>query len=129
MLKDPYYEVRVAALNFLTKNSSANDFKEYKNQVLPMLKNATFEEKLACLRLLAKVGSADEMTFLEPLYLTSNTLIREELLELLYSFYRRKIIIAEQLKDHINRVLITSNNLRPDFKLKAIIKKIYREIE
>ncbi|MCP5046656.1 MAG: murein biosynthesis integral membrane protein MurJ, partial [bacterium] len=129
MLADPYYEVRAATLYYLSKNSSAKDYLEYKATVHRCLHKGSLEEKLACLKLIAKIGSKEELESMEPLYLGSNSLIREELLELLYGFYRRKLLAAEELKEHIGRILITSNNLNPEFKLKSIVKKIYKEIE
>jgi murein biosynthesis integral membrane protein MurJ/undecaprenyldiphospho-muramoylpentapeptide beta-N-acetylglucosaminyltransferase len=129
LLNDSYYEVRVAALNFLSKNSTASDFNEYKDILHNRMKKATIEEKIASLKLIARIGDKEEIEYLEGLYLGSNSLIREELLELLHSFYRRKLLTADQLKEHIGKVLITSNNMSPEFKLKSIIKKIYKEIE
>jgi len=129
LLLDSYYEVRVAALQFLVKNSTANDFTEYKEIIHQKLKRSSLEEKLACLKLIAKIGDKKELDFLSYLYLRSNSLVREELLELLHSFYRRKLITADELREHIGKILITSNNLSPEFKLKLIIKKIYKEIE
>ena len=55
--------------------------------------------------------------------------IREELLELIYLFYRRNLISAEDTKNYITRVLITSNNMQAEFKLKKIINKILKELE
>jgi hypothetical protein len=93
------------------------------------MKRANIEEKLAMLRLIARAGGIDELKFLENFYLSSNSLVREELLQLIYSFYRRKLLTADETREEVHKVLITSNNLSPEFKLKAIIKKIYKEIE
>jgi UDP-N-acetylglucosamine--N-acetylmuramyl-(pentapeptide) pyrophosphoryl-undecaprenol N-acetylglucosamine transferase len=129
LLSDPYYEVRVAALVYLAKNCTSGDYIEFKDKIRQMLKKATIEEKLACLKLIARLGDKNEIVYLEELYLGSNSLIREELLELLHSFYRRKLIDADELREQIGKILITSNNLSPEFRLKSIIKKIYKEIE
>jgi len=131
MLSDSYYEVRAAALQFLARSSTGNDYNEYKNILYRRikLKKSTLEEQLACLKLIAKVGGKEELDLLQDFYLSSNSLVREEFLELLYSFFRRKLLSAEETREHIGRILITSNNLNPGFKLKSIIKKIYKEIE
>lgn len=129
LLRDTYYEVRVAAMAYLTKNCTAADYVEIKDTARHWLKRATLEEKVAALKLIAKVGDKEDIAFMKPLYLSGNSLIREELLETFYGLYRRKLIDADDLRDHIASILITSNNLSPEFKLKSIIKKIYKEIE
>jgi hypothetical protein len=131
LLEDPYYEVRVAAILYLAKCGTANDYNEYKELLHQRLKKRTFtiEEQLAWLKLVAKLGSKDELNLLRDFYLSSNSLIREELLELLYNFYRRKLLSVDELRDQVGKILITSNHLSPEFKLKSIIKKIYKEIE
>jgi len=131
LLEDPYYEVRVAAILYLAKCGTANDYNEYKELLHQRLKKrtCTIEEQLAWLKLAAKLGSKDELNLLSDFYLSSNSLIREELLELLYNFHRRKLLSTDELKDQVGKILITSNHLNPEFKLKSIIKKIYKEIE
>lgn len=129
LLRDPYYEVRAASLDLLSKNSSVKDYDDYKDILREILKKSSLEEKLSCLKLLAKIGNKDDMAFFDGFYLNSNSLIREELLRLIYTFYRRKILTAEEAKENVGRVLITSNNLSPEFELKNVIKKIYKEIE
>lgn len=129
LMTDGYYETRVAALNFLGGSSTPADFAAYKELVHRRLKRAPMEEKLALVRLIAKIGDMDELKLLEHLFLSSNSLVREELLQLIHNFYRRNLISGEETKELIQRVLITSNNMQPEFKLKSIIKKIYKEIE
>jgi murein biosynthesis integral membrane protein MurJ/undecaprenyldiphospho-muramoylpentapeptide beta-N-acetylglucosaminyltransferase len=131
LLTDSYYEVRAAAISYLAKCSSASDYQEYKEMLHHRLKKKKFsiEEQLAWLKLVAKWGAKEELDFLQNFYLCSNSLVREELLELLYGFYRRKLLSTDELKDQVGKILITSNHLNPEFKLKAIIKKIYKEIE
>jgi hypothetical protein len=131
MLDDSYYEVRVAAIDYLGRCGAARDYHEFKDRVHQRLKSrkATIEERLACLRLIAKMGDKEELDTLEEFFLDSNSLVREELLELLYGFYRRKLLSADELRQFIGKILITSNNMNPEFKLKTIIKKIYKEIE
>lgn len=131
LLEDPYYEVRVAAILYLAKCGTANDYNDYKELILQRLKKRTFtiEEKLAWLKLVAKLGSKDELKLLQDFYLSSNSLIREELLELFYNLYRRKLLSVDELRVQVGKILITSNHLNPEFKLKSIIKKIYKEIE
>ncbi len=129
LLDDPYYEVRVAALNYLTRYSSSRDYGEYKNIIREKFRKSTLEEKLACIKLLAKIGDREVIEYVKDYYLSSNSLLREEILELIYSFYRRKLLSAAEIRDYIGKVLITSNNLTPEFNLKAIIERIYKEIE
>jgi hypothetical protein len=131
MVKDSYYEVRAAAVALLTKGGAPSDYNEYRELFHQGLKKRSFniEEQLAWLKLVAKLGGKDELLSLETFYLSSNSLIREELLEVLYSFYRRKLLSVDELKEEVGKILITSNHLNPEFKLKSIIKKIYKEIE
>jgi putative peptidoglycan lipid II flippase len=129
LLKDHYYEVRVAALDYLTQGSNRDDYSSYKDILHKRVKSASTEEKLAMLRLIAKTADKEELSLVEGLYLNGNSLIREELLQLIRSFYRRKLLTAEETREQVQKILITSNNLKPEFKLKSIIKKIYKEIE
>jgi len=129
LLEDSYYEVRVAALGYLAKHSTAADYEYFKETLRRKLKHASLEEKLASIRLIARLGSLEDLDYLRIFHLSSNSLVREEYLELLYSFYRRKILSAEKVRENMGKVLITSNNLNPEFKLKVIIEKIYKEIE
>ena len=128
-LNDRYYEVRVAAIDYLAQSGTAKDFEDYKAIIHKRMKRAAVEEKLALLRLIARIGDKEEIDELEDLYLSSNSLIREELLQLLHGFFRRKLLTAEEVREYVSKVLITSNNLNPEFNLKSIIKKIYKEIE
>jgi len=131
LLKDPYYEVRTAAVEYLAKCAPIKDFNDFRNEIRDMAtsKRSSLEERIACLHLMAKLGDMEDLELLGEFFLDSNSLIREEILELLYSYYRRKLLSDEELKQYIGKVLITSNNLNPEFKLKSIIKKIYKEIE
>jgi len=129
LLTDGYYEVRVAAIDYLAQGSTPNDYESYKEKVYKRMKKGTMEEQLALLRLIAKTGDKDDLRILGKFYLSGNSLIREELLQLLHSFYRRKLMTGDEVREHVQKILITSNNLSPDFKLKSIIKKIYKEIE
>jgi hypothetical protein len=129
LLRDPYYEVRVEALDLLSKNSSVKDYGDYKNIIREKINKSSLEERIACLKLLAKIGGKDDMKYVEGFYLIGNSLIREELLRLIYAFYRRKLLNADEVKECVGRILITSNNLTPEFELKTVIKKIYKEIE
>ncbi|MCK5057191.1 MAG: murein biosynthesis integral membrane protein MurJ [Candidatus Aminicenantes bacterium] len=129
LLDDPYYEVRAGALDLLYHHSSVKDYNDYKNIIRKRFKKFSLEEKLAGLRLAAKIGSKEDVDYFVEFSLDSNSLIREELLKLIYGFYRRKLLTVEEVKEYIGGVLITSNNLNPEFELKSIIKKIYKEIE
>lgn len=129
LLKDSYYEVRVAAIQYLAKCVPPHEFDVFREAIREKLLRSTIEERLAALRLTARLGNVGDLEYLNGFYLHSNSLLREDLLELLYNFYRRKILTAEEIREHVGRVLITSNNLTPEFKLRATIKKILREIE
>jgi hypothetical protein len=129
LLKDRYFEVRVAALELLAENISEAEYEDLRQPILRKLRRGKFEEKTACLRLIARKGGAADLEHLRPLYLDSNSIVREELLELLYVFYRRGLLGNAEIKGHIEQVLITSNHLAPEFKIKAIIQRIYREID
>lgn len=129
LLDDPYYEVRGAAINLLTSSCKADDFKLFRPLVISRLKNATTEEVLAIIRFFARLGHPEDLEHLSHLYLSSNSLVREELLELFYQFFRRKLLSADEVREQMGKVLLTSNNFQPDFYLKAVYKKIQKEIE
>jgi murein biosynthesis integral membrane protein MurJ/undecaprenyldiphospho-muramoylpentapeptide beta-N-acetylglucosaminyltransferase len=129
LLRDPYFEVRAVAIDILGDNISEAEYADIRTTICHRLRRGKFEEKTACLRLIARKGSAPDLERLRPLYLDSNSLIREELLELLYVFYRRGLLGGAEIKKHIEQVLITSNHLAPEFKVKSIIKRIYREVD
>ena len=128
LLDDPYFEVRVAAINLLTTNCKSDDFKLFQPLIRNRLKKATIEEKVAIVKFFARLGHKDDLLPLQKFYLSSNTLVREELLELFYQFFRRKLLTAEEVNEQMRMVLLTSNNFQPDFNLKAIFKKIQKEI-
>jgi UDP-N-acetylglucosamine--N-acetylmuramyl-(pentapeptide) pyrophosphoryl-undecaprenol N-acetylglucosamine transferase len=131
LLSDSYYEVRAAAIDYIARCAASRDYSDFRGVILKRLNSGrtSMEEQLAILRLIAKIGIKEDIDEMEAFFLGSNSLLREELLEMLYSFYRRKLISADELKAHIGKILITSNNMHPEFKLKTIIKKIYKEIE
>jgi len=129
LLKDNYFEVRSAALDYLAQNISESDYGEMRRAVRQRLDRGSSEEKIACLRLMARKAGLDDLPRLQRLYLDSNSLLREELLELLYSFYRRNLLTGEEVKKQVQQVLVTSNHLTPEFRIKSIINRIYREID
>ena len=129
LLNDSYYEVRVAALRYLAHSSTPNDYSYYQQAVAKRLRTASIEEKVALIKLLAKIGNKEEIDLLKDSFLCSNSLIREELMQLFSTYYRRKLLTADEVKAYIDDVLITSNHLSPEFKLKSMVKKIYKEIE
>ena len=130
MLSDPYYEVRVAAIDYLTENiTSPDDYDYFRDLIHIKLKKSTIEESISYIRLIATLGNKEDLQYLKNFYLCSNSLLREELLELFYSYYKRNILSSDETKEQINKILITSNNLMPEFKMKSIINKIYKEID
>jgi len=130
ILSDSYYEVRVAAIDYLTKNiTSYDEYDYFRDTIHARLKKSTIEESISYLRLIATHGDKEELKYLKKFYLCSNSLLREELLELLYKFYKRNILSPNETTKEIDKILITSNNLLPEFKMQTIIKKIHKEIE
>lgn len=130
LTEDPYYEVRVAAYKYLLDNIGVPaDYDLYREKVNLTVAKGNIEEKLACIRLIAKYGSIEDLALMNNMLLGSNSLLREELVRLLHSFYKRELIDNSELDRRISGILITSNNLVPVFKLKSIIKNIYREID
>jgi len=129
LLTDTYYEVRVAAINYITHCMTIEDYAYFKDSIYKKLKHSGIEEKMACLKLIGKFGGKDDVETLGHFCLSSNSLIREELLETFFSLYKRKILSKIETKDYLDRILITSNNLNPEFRLKSILKKIYKELD
>jgi murein biosynthesis integral membrane protein MurJ/undecaprenyldiphospho-muramoylpentapeptide beta-N-acetylglucosaminyltransferase len=129
LLNDSYYEVRAAAIDYLVRQLRIEDFDYFRDIIQKKLKKSSLEEKLSCLKLIARVGSKVDFDRLGHFYLSVNSLIRERLAELIYSFYRRDVLNKDELLENIEKILKTSNNLHPEFKLKTIIKDIYKELE
>jgi hypothetical protein len=129
LMDDSYYEVRVAALEYILACAPSGDLEHILGFLEDRFDSMTMEEKLVYLRIVGKVGKAEDLERLKPLFLNSNSLVREELLEVIHGLYRRRLISAEEVKDYVQRVLMTSNHLDPEFKLKSIMKKIYKEID
>jgi murein biosynthesis integral membrane protein MurJ len=129
LLKDRYFEVRAAAMEYLGQNIGEDEFATLRPVVHRRLERGSSEERIACLRLIARKGGLDDLPRLQRLYLDSNSLVREELLELLYSFYRRELLDGEAIKRQVQQVLVTSNHLTPEFRIKSIINRIYREVD
>ncbi|MCJ7525976.1 MAG: glycosyltransferase [Candidatus Aminicenantes bacterium] len=129
LLKDGYFEVRAAALDYLGQHISESEYGELQKIIQRRLAHGSVDEKIACLRLMARKGNVSDLPELQRLYLHSNSLLREEVLELLYSFYRRNLLSGAGIKDQLQQVLITSDHLSPEFRIKAIIKRIYKEID
>lgn len=129
LLKDGYFEVRAAALDYLGQHISESEYGELQKTFQRRLDHGSVDEKIACLRLMARKGDLSDLPGLQRLYLHSNSLIREEVLELLYSFYRRNLLNGAEIKDLVQQVLITSDHLTPEFRIKSIINRIYKEID
>ncbi len=128
LLRDNYFEVRAAALDYLGQNISEGEFAQLRPIVQRRLQRGSSEERIACLRFMARKGGLDDLPRLQHLYLDSSSLVREEVLELLYSFYRRNLLQGNEVKRQVQQVLVTSNHLTPEFRIKSIIHRIYREV-
>ncbi len=129
LLQDGYYEVRVAALKHLTLTLTDDDFSGFSDLAKKRLRRGGVEECLAAMALVAAHGARDDLDFLELFFMHPNSRIRESLVELLRAFHRRGLISGEEVKESIARILITSNNMQPEFRLKALIRQVYEEIE
>jgi len=129
LLNDSYFEVRAATLDYLFSQLPAQEYDEFKNLIHKKLKRSSMEEKIACLKIIGKFGLKEELILLQHFYLSSNSILREELLVTLSSLFHRKLLSGEEVKDQIEKILKTSNNLSPEFRLKALINTIYKELE
>jgi undecaprenyldiphospho-muramoylpentapeptide beta-N-acetylglucosaminyltransferase/murein biosynthesis integral membrane protein MurJ len=129
LVRDNYFEVRAAALDYLGQNISEAEYAELRPVVQRRLARGSSEEKTACLRLMARKGNLGDLPRLERLYLDTSSLVREEVLEVLYSFYRRHLLSGEEVKKQVQQVLVTSDHLTPEFRIKSIIQRIVREAD
>lgn len=129
LLINPYYEVRVAAIKLITNNMPEKKYETFQKIMKERIYNIRIEEKLAYIKFISKFGNKEDIDLLKSYFLHSNSLLREEILSLLLSYYKRNILDGQTVKSYIDEILITSNNMRAEFKLKQLIKKIYREIE
>ncbi len=129
LLRDPYFEVRAAAIDCLAQNVSEAEYERLRPAIQRRLRRGSVPEQIACLRLMARKGSLADLPRLRRLYLASSSLAREEVLELLYAFYRRGLLGAEDVKRQAQQVLVTSDHLTPEFRVKSIIQRIYREAD
>lgn len=129
MLHDSYFEVRVAAFRYLSENMDLSEYPSFRETFGPKFSRLGTEEKIACLKLIAQKGDRGDLPLLEKLYTSGNSLIREELLELLRAFFRRKLLDARETMDQAGRILITSNHLNAEFRIKALMRQIREETE
>ena len=129
LLSDGYFEVRAAALEYLGQGIGDGEYPELRDTVRRRLARGSSEERVACLRLMARKGDAGDLPYLRRLYLDSSSLVREEVLELLYSYYRRGLLAGDEIKQQVQQVLVTSNHLTPEFRIKSIIQRIVREVD
>ncbi len=129
LLSNTYFEVRIATINYLRENMPEKEYEIYKKIMLKKIFKARIEEKIAYIKFISKFGDLNDLKLLQPYFLHSNSLLREELLSLLLSFFKRELLNSNEVKEKINSILITSNHMRAEFKLKQLIRIIYREIE
>ncbi len=129
LLSNPYYEIRISTINYLRENMPEEEYLVFRTIMTQKLSKVRVEEKLAYIKFISKFGNTLDLNLLKPYYLHSNSLLREEILTLLLSFYKRKLLSSKDVKTHIESILITSNHMRAEFKLKQLIRIIYREIE
>ncbi len=129
LLADGYYEVRVAAIQYLTQHLPAAEYSHFQEALQRRFRTAGQEEKLALLQFIAAKGQMADLPLLDSCYLESNTLIREQLLETLQSYSRRGLLTAAELHRHVGRVLITSNHLTAEFRIRSLISRLLKESE
>jgi murein biosynthesis integral membrane protein MurJ/undecaprenyldiphospho-muramoylpentapeptide beta-N-acetylglucosaminyltransferase len=129
LLDDPYYEVRAAVLRYMGEHMDRVDYSALREPIFKKLKHATIEEKIACLRLVGKVGDREDLKRLSGFYLSGNSLLREELVEVIHAYFKRGLLSEEEAEEHLGRVLITSNNMNPEFRLKRMMSNIFKELD
>lgn len=129
LLRDRYFEVRSLAIDWLGRNVDEAGLLRLRPLLARRLARGGIQEKTACLRLLARKGSLDDLPRLRRLYLHSSSLLREEVLELLYAFTRRGLLDGAAVRAEARQVLVTSNHLTPEFRVKTILQRIHREAE
>ena len=125
-LDDPYYEVRVAAAQFLSAFIEDDDpmIAELLDLIDKRLGSRGVEEQCSLIQLLARIGSLPHFSWLERFMMHSNSLLREQLLRACLELYQRQVIDRKTLESCLERVLMTSNNMQPSFKLKEILMEI-----
>jgi len=128
LIFNPYYEIRVEAIKLLTNNMPETEYKEFQKIMNDKIHKVRIEEKLEYIKFISKYGNTDDINLLKPYFLHSNSLLREEILSLLLNFHKREILDGPAVKGFIEKILITSNNMKAEFKLKRLIRTIYREI-
>jgi len=129
LLRDRYYEVRSAAIDWLGQNIGEAGYARLRPLLERRLARGGIQEKTACLRLVARKGGLEDLPRLRRLYLHSSSLLREEVLEALYSFLRRGRREADAARREARQVLVTSDHLTPEFRVKSILLRILRESE
>ena len=129
LLSNPYFEVRIAAINYLNENMPKEQYSKFRAIMISKLSKTRIEEKIAYIKFISRFGGTNDLDLLRPYFLHSNSLLREEILTLLLSFYKKGLLNSDEVKDHISSILITSNNMRAEFRLKQLIRIIYREIK
>ena len=127
-MQDPYYEVRVAALQLLTEIIDDGDpmVPDLLQLIGKRLEQKGVEEQCSLILLLSRIGGREHAAWLEPFMMHSNSLLRENLLKAYIHFFKRNVMDREQLQVSLERVLITSNNMQPSFRLKEILVEIKR---
>lgn len=125
-LQDPYYEVRVSAVQLLAETVDENDpmTPELLEMIGKRLPRKGVEEQCGLILLLSRIGGQEQLSWLEPFMMHSNSLLRENLLKACLKLFERGKLDREQLQTFLERVLITSNNLQPSFRLKEILMEI-----
>ncbi len=127
-LNDPYYEVRVSAIKAITSGIEKEDYEFFCSIAMNSFNKASTEEKIAYIKLLAKVGSSENLESLKKYFLSENSIIREELLKMVLSLYKKGELDKVEVIKFVDRILLTSNNMRPHFRIKSILNQIYLEI-
>ncbi len=127
-INDPYFEVRVASIDAITEHIKEDEYDRFSDISRKRFDKSIIEEKLALIRLLSKTGTKKDLDFLKRYFLSENSLIREEILMLILKFYRKDILSKVDVIKYTDKILLTSNNMKPHFKLRSIMNEISKEI-
>ncbi len=127
-INDPYYEVRVASIDAIKQHIPQEEYERFSEIARIRFNKSSTEEKLALIRLLSIAGTRNDLDFLRKYFLSENSLIREEILRLILKFYRKDILTKVDVIKYIDKILLTSNNMKPDFKLRSVLNEIHTEI-
>jgi UDP-N-acetylglucosamine--N-acetylmuramyl-(pentapeptide) pyrophosphoryl-undecaprenol N-acetylglucosamine transferase len=124
MLKDPYWEVRVAALTSLSRQ--AREANTACIEAARLMRLSNFEERMAVAAWWSRCMPVDTWhEWLLPLLSDDNCRVREEALRALdYARSMRGLCITDELRDRLDATMLTSTYFHPVFPLKQARRDI-----